>query len=137
LGPGRRDDDGVEAVDVEVVDAGGVVDQFCELGVVDVATADDVFGLPLAGVFGVGHGVGLASAAVGAEDLDLVAGFGELEVGVGQLGPPETHRPAGGGRHGGVGDHDGGAPGRAWVDDVDCLVTHCGEVLSCRSVHHR
>jgi hypothetical protein len=128
------DDDGV---DVEVVDTARVVVQFHELGVVEVATADDVVGLPAAGVVGVGHGVGLASAAVGAEDLDLVAGFGELEVGVGQLGPPEPHRPPGSGRHGGVGDDDGDALWLGGVDDVDCLVTHRGAVLSCLSVHHK
>jgi hypothetical protein len=60
-----------------------VLDQLDELGVVEVATADDVVGLPPAGVFGIGHGVGLTAAAVGAEDLDLVADLGELDVGVG------------------------------------------------------
>jgi hypothetical protein len=76
------DDDGVEGVDVDPVDGGGVVDQLDELGFVEVAPADDVFALPSAGVFGVGHRVGLTPAAVGAEDLDLVPDLGEPEVGV-------------------------------------------------------
>ena len=86
-----------------------------------VAPADHVFGLPLAGVFGVAHRIRRAGPTVRAEHLDLVSGLGELEVRVGQLGPPEPDGPAGRGRHPRVGDHDGDPPG---LKSIGVLVTH-------------
>src|SRR5262249_5294369 len=65
-----------------------------------------------------------AGAAVRAEDLDLVALFGEMEVGVRQLAPPEADRPPRGGGDGRVGDDDGDALGPRRVDGVQVLVTH-------------
>src|SRR5262249_46783709 len=53
------------------------------------------------------HRVGLAATAAGAVELDLVSVLGEDEVGMRDLAPPETHRPARRRRRRGVGEHDG------------------------------
>jgi hypothetical protein len=61
IGPLAADDDNcVERVNIDLVDTGSVVDRLDELGILAVATADHVFLLRLADVFGVGHGVALA-----------------------------------------------------------------------------
>src|SRR5262245_6472366 len=66
------DDDGREAVEIDLVDPRRGLDELQELRVVLVATADDVLGLPPAGVLGVAHGVGLTPAAERTEQLDVV-----------------------------------------------------------------
>jgi hypothetical protein len=117
-------DNGVEGDGVDLVDRPGVLDELHELGIMDVPATDDVFGLPLAGVLGVGHAVGLARATIGAEDLDLVARLDEVEVRMGELGPPEPDGPATGGRHRGVRNDDSDPLGLYGVDRIQRLVTH-------------
>src|SRR5260370_40428138 len=64
-----RDNNAVEAIEVDLVDGPRVLDELEEGGVVLAAPADHILGLPLAGVLGVAHRVGLAGAALWAEDL--------------------------------------------------------------------
>jgi hypothetical protein len=86
---------------------------------VPVATADHVLGLPFADVLRVAHPVGFTLAAVGAEYLDLIANLGELEVRMAQLGPPESDRPPGRGRH------------RRLVSGVFLHIGEAGDRLAC------
>src|SRR6202011_2454850 len=117
-------EEGVEAVEVDLLNGPGVLDQLEEPGVVLEAAAEDVLGLEFAGVLGVANGGGLAGPALGANHFDLVAGFGELEVRMGQLGPPEADRPAGGGGYGRGGEDDGDPLGPAGGGGVQVLVAH-------------
>ena len=118
--------DGVEGRHVDVSDFFRLVDQGFQLRGVDEALADEVGLAVAAGVVGVAHAVGHTGAAGGAEHLDLVSGFVERQVGVGQLAPPEAHRPAGGGGNRGVGDDEGDALGGLRVQHVGVSEAHGG-----------
>jgi hypothetical protein len=102
-----------------------LLDQLRVLGGVDEAEAEQVVGGVAGLVAWVAPRIGLEPAAVGARDVDPVAAFGQLPVGVGELGPPEADRPAGRLRDGGVGRDDEDALGSVGPEDVD----RCGHAL--------
>jgi hypothetical protein len=120
---------GVEGIQVDLVHTLGVLNELHKVRVVLIAAADHILGLPLRGVFGVAHGVCDAGSACGAEDLDLVTEFGEPEIRVAELRPPEAHGPVGGRRDGRVRDDDRDSLGVLRADWVEVLVAH-NDVLS-------
>src|SRR5262245_34976953 len=99
------DDERVEGVEVEVGEPGRVLEELGQLGSVEEAHRDEVVGRPFRLVARVREGVELDLAAVRAGDRDAVPHAGELVVGVGQLGGPDTDRPAGRRRDRRVRDH--------------------------------
>src|SRR5262249_2231204 len=88
------------------------------LGRVDETERDQVVGRIPALVAGIRPGIALKRAALGAGDVDPIAMFGELPVGMGQLRPPESDRPTRlvGDRR--IGGEDEDALGVAGIEDV-------------------
>jgi len=117
-------DDRVELGDADLGDRLGLFDERREARGRDKPHADQIAGRVAARIARVAHAVGFALAAGGAEHFDLVPGFVERVVGVGQLGPPEADGPSRGRRGRGVRDDDRDALGLVLVGGVRVSETH-------------
>src|SRR5262245_57496948 len=118
------DHDGVEFINVDVRGLLGVGDEFSEFRRCDETHTDEVVRGIARGVARIGHAVRLAFAAVGAEDFNLVSGFGEHEIRMREFAPPEADRPLRGRGNGGIGYHDSDPLGVGLAKNVRVFETH-------------